>query len=89
MRKILILGAVLLVVLGLGAIAVYTINRPAAPLADRVPPMLERVTEIAPANRPPVLLEQTAGIDAPSALLKDFNVLLITMDTTRADHLHA
>jgi len=89
MRKILILCAVLLVVLGLGAIAVYTLNHPTAPVADRVPLMLKRVTEVAPANRAPVQLEQTAGIDAPSALLKDFNVLLITMDTTRADHLHA
>jgi arylsulfatase A-like enzyme/Flp pilus assembly protein TadD len=34
-------------------------------------------------------LEQASGIDAPPALLRDFNVLLITMDTTRADHLRA
>ncbi len=34
-------------------------------------------------------LAEAARIEAPPGLLRDFNVLLITMDTTRADHLHA
>jgi len=34
-------------------------------------------------------LAEAARIEAPSGLLRDFNILLITMDTTRADHLHA
>ena len=34
-------------------------------------------------------LAEAACIEAPSGLLRDFNILLITMDTTRADHLHA
>jgi len=33
--------------------------------------------------------KEAFGIDAQPALLRDFNVLLVTMDTTRADHLHA
>jgi arylsulfatase A-like enzyme/Tfp pilus assembly protein PilF len=41
------------------------------------------------ADRTVPKLAQVAGIDTPPALLEDFNVLLITMDTTRADHLRA
>jgi len=37
----------------------------------------------------PASIETVSGIDAQPALLQGFNVLLITMDTTRADHLHA
>jgi arylsulfatase A-like enzyme/tetratricopeptide (TPR) repeat protein len=34
-------------------------------------------------------LEESAGIGAEAGALRDFNLLLISMDTTRADHLHA
>ncbi len=96
-------GSALLVISAVGAIAAYTLNRPAVPVADRAWPKLEQATGVdadqiplllkqaagIDANRTSLKLEQATGIDAPPALLRDFNVLLITMDTTRADHLHA
>jgi arylsulfatase A-like enzyme/Flp pilus assembly protein TadD len=56
--------------------------------ADLISPKLEQAAGI-DADLSLPKLEQVAGIDAPAALLRDFNVLLITMDTTRADHLRA
>ena len=71
----------LLLISGVGATAIYTLNRPESHNPERPDaPVAEPITPN---------LEQTAGIDAPPALLRDFNVLLITMDTTRADHLRA
>ena len=96
-------ASALLVIAGGSAIAFYTLDRPAAPVADpvspklgqaagadadRIPPMLRQAAGI-DADRIVPKLEQVAGIDTPPALLRDFNVLLITMDTTRADHLRA
>jgi len=81
-------AAALLVLLGAGVTAIYALNRPAERAADRISPTLERAAGI-DADRTSPKLEQVAGIDAPPALLRDFNVLLITMDTTRADHLGA
>jgi len=96
-------ASALLVISAVGAIAAYTLNRPAVPVADRAWPKLEQATGVdadqiplllkqaagIDADRTSLKLEQATGIDAPPALLRDFNVLLITMDTTRADHLHA
>jgi hypothetical protein len=63
-----------LVIIGAGGAAIlYTRSRPEGPITHRISPGFE----------------EAAGIDAQPAMLRDFNVLLITMDTTRADHLHA
>ena len=84
-------ASALLVVAGVGAAAVYLLDRPAGPVAERTSPKLDEAAGIHPPLADPLAprLESTAGIDAPRALLRDFNVLLITMDTTRADHLRA
>jgi len=96
-------ASALLVIVGAGVAAIYTLNRPAAPVADRVPLVLQQAARVDADRTLPKLqqaagvdtdrtlpkLEQASGIDAPPALLRDFNVLLITMDTTRADHLRA
>jgi arylsulfatase A-like enzyme/tetratricopeptide (TPR) repeat protein len=80
--------AVLLLVAGAGLTAIYTLDRPAGRVEDGVPLMLQQPVEVE-ADRSLPKLESVDGIDAPPALLRDFNVLLITMDTTRADHLRA
>ncbi len=73
-----VVSAVLLIS-GVGATAFYSWNRPNVPTPERTAgPLAKPITPN---------LEQAVGIDAPPALLRDFNVLLITMDTTRADHL--
>lgn len=56
-----------------GLVGIYLVGRAASPVTGRISSNLQPV----------------AAIDAPPALLEGFNVLLITMDTTRADHLHA
>jgi len=92
-----------MVIAGAGAAAIYLLDRPAGPVAERASPKLDEAARIqqatrtgqaarldtTPADRIVPKLEDAAGIDAPPALLRDFNVLLITMDTTRADHLRA
>ena len=52
-------AAALLVLLGAGVAAVYTLNRPAAPVADRISPKLEQAVVIG-ANQIPPKLEQAA-----------------------------
>ncbi len=54
-------------------IAIYLVGRAVDPITGQISPSLQA----------------TAAIEAPPALLEDFNLLLITMDTTRADHLRA
>jgi len=76
-----------LAALVVAAIAIYTLGRPDDVAQRPTDPATGTVVPFANPTLP--RLEPAAGIDAPRALLRGFNVLLITMDTTRADHLRA
>ncbi len=73
--------------LGAAAAAIYTLGRADDPSAPPTDPITRAIVPLADPALP--RLAPAAGIDAASGLLRGFNVLLITMDTTRADHLRA